>query len=75
MVGENVLQLDKAVMAAVAVKARKISVDDPLLAKTAPRSSSTKFVLLSAIKNAERTAGPAEPLAPLLLQFLRAYMQ
>ena len=31
-------------------------------------------VLLSAIKNAERTADPAEPLTPLLLQFLRAYV-
>ena len=73
MVTENVLQQDKAIMAAVAVKAREFSVDESLL-KTASRASSSVSELLSAIKNAERTADPAEPLTPLLLQFLRAYV-
>ena len=50
MVAENVLQRDKAIMAVVGVKPRENSVDDPLLAKTAPRASSSKLVLLSAIK-------------------------
>jgi hypothetical protein len=44
------LQRDKAIMAVVAVKPRENSVDDLLLAKTAPRASSSKLVLLSAIK-------------------------
>jgi hypothetical protein len=74
MVTENVLQQDKAIMAAVAVKAREFSVDESLLTKTASRASSSVSVLLSAIKNAERTADPAEPFTPLLLQFLRAYV-
>jgi len=74
MVTENVLQQDKAIMAAVAVKAREFSVDESLLTKTASRASSSVSVLLSAIKNAERTAEPTEPLTPLLLQFLRAYV-
>ena len=74
MVTENVLQQDKAIMAAVAVKAREFSVDESFLTKTASRASSSVSVLLSAIKNAERTADPAESLTPLLLQFLRAYV-
>ena len=73
MVTENVLQQDKAIMAAVAVKAREFSVDESLL-KTAFRASSSVSELLSAIKNAERTADPAEPLTPILLHFLRAYV-
>jgi hypothetical protein len=50
MVSENLLQQDKAIMAAVAVKAREFSVDESLLTKAASRASSSVSVLLSAIK-------------------------
>jgi len=57
----------------VAAKAREISVGAPFLAKTAPRASLSASVLLSEIKNAERTADSDRPLAPRFLQCLKAY--